>query len=216
MALGLVGMGNQQNAAIGAAAGAAIGSIFPGIGTMIGSVVGGLVGGMFGPSAHYTPSGMLYDQAATLLKTQAVQLADTYNEFAASRGLPPQPVPNLSMTSEDDPWTGPYLAKILGNPAYASATSPDPLENLQKTGVYDAAIKVQNAIMQTLEQEMMQPGSSPAPSQSYAASQGQPETPAPTSYAAVAGAPLPTTPAPYAPGVSLAGAGLLAALMMFL
>jgi hypothetical protein len=115
----------------------------PGLGS-----IAGVIGGLFGPSAHYTPSGMLYDTAANLLKTQAVTLASLQNQYYQKIGSSYRvPVLTWSMTSADDPQTGPYIAEILNAPQYAADTSPDPLIQDQADGVYDAVIKVQQSLI---------------------------------------------------------------------
>lgn len=138
--------------AYGSMIGGTIGSIIPVLGTAIGSVIGGVIGGLIGPSAHYTPSGMLFDTAATDLKNNAVELAGLTNELYSRVGNPTRvPVPQWSMSSADDPKTGPYLASLLGDPSFRSATSPAPLIALQSNGVYDNAIKLQNMMISAIE-----------------------------------------------------------------
>lgn len=143
-------LGDAQDGQIGGQIGTLVSSIsgVPGIGQ-----IASLIGGLFGPSAHYTPSGMLFDTAANLLKTQAVTLANLQNELWTQWHVgASMPVPAWSMTSADDPKTGPYIANILNNPSYASATSPDPLIALQKSGVYDAVIAVQKQLISSVGQ----------------------------------------------------------------
>jgi hypothetical protein len=145
----LRGLGNTCNAKIGGQIGNILGSIsgIPGVGQLA-----SLVGGLLGPSAHYTPSGMLYDTAAATLKSQAVELANLQNELYQRVGNPTRvPVPTWTMTSADDPKTGPYIAQILNAPQYAADTSPDPLIEDQADGVYDAVIQVQDSMIQAIE-----------------------------------------------------------------
>jgi hypothetical protein len=169
-------LGDSQNAGVGGQVGGMLSSLtgIPGLGQ-----IGSLIGGLLGPSAHYTPSGMLYDTAAETLKSQAQELQDLMNEILQREGRPPLPVLNWTMTSADDPQTGPYLASLLNNPAYASATSPTPLEALQASGVYDAAIKTQAAAISAIENEL----NAPTPPASYAQVQGgTAPAPVPGSY----------------------------------
>ena len=119
----------------------------PGVGSIISAITG-----LFGPSAHYTPSGMLYDTAAETLKSQATELADLQNELYQAVGSPTRAsVPNWTYTSADDPQTGPYIAKILNNPQYAADTSPAPLIQDQADGVYDAVIQIQKTMISAIE-----------------------------------------------------------------
>jgi hypothetical protein len=135
--------------------GGMIGSIIPGLGTAIGTAVGSIVGGLLGPSAHYTPSGMLYDTASEGLKSNAVELADLMNELYERIGSPTRvPVPQFTMTSADDPKVGPYLAKLLNNPAFNSYTTPEQLGTLLQDGVYDGALQVQQSMIDAIEQAL--------------------------------------------------------------
>ncbi len=171
-------LGDTENGQVGSQVGSLVSSLtgIPGLGQAF-----GMIAGLFGPQAHYTPGGMLYDQAAETLKSQAEELTSLTNELLTREGKPNIPVQNWTMTSADDPITGPYLANLLGNPAYASATSPTPLIALQASGVYDAAIKVQTTLISAIENEL----NDPAPvGTSYAATQngGVVPPPAPGSY----------------------------------
>jgi hypothetical protein len=172
-------LGNSQNAGVGGQVGGMLSSLtgIPGLGQ-----IGSLIGGLLGPSAHYTPSGMLFDTAAETLKSQATELADLINEILQREGRPPIPSVVWADNSTDDPKTGPYLASLLNNPAYASATTPAPLEALQASGVYDAAIQTQAAAISAIENEL----NNPTPPASYAQTQGgTAPTPYPGSYADV-------------------------------
>lgn len=142
-------LGDTANAKIGGQIGTILSSIsgIPGIGQ-----VASLVAGLFGPSAHYTPSGMLFDTAANTLKSQAVELAYLQNELYTKVGNPTRvPIPLWTMTSADDPKTGPYIAQILNATQYASDTTPDALISDQEDGVYDAVIQVQQSMIDAIE-----------------------------------------------------------------
>jgi hypothetical protein len=142
-------MGDAADGKIGGQIGTILSSItgIPGIGQLA-----SLVGGLLGPSAHYTPSGMLFDTAANTLKSQAVELANLQNELYSRVGNPTRvPVPMWIMTSADDSKTGPYIAQILNAPQYASHTTPAALIADQGAGVYDAVIQVQDSMIQAIE-----------------------------------------------------------------
>jgi hypothetical protein len=151
----LHGLGDAADGQIGGQIGSVLGSIsgIPGVGA-----IGSLIGGLLGPSAHYTPSGMLYDTASKTLKSNAVELAELTNELYARIGRPYRipipvwaPVGSSNVSTIDDPKLGPYLATLLNNPSFRSATTPDALIALQSSGVYDNAIQLQEHSMTAIE-----------------------------------------------------------------
>lgn len=223
---GLRGLGDGSTDQTVSAAASAIGSItgIPGLGQ-----VAGFIASMFGPSPHFTPSGVPYDTQAKTIKTLIQQVATLANELHAREGLPPIPVPNFSFTSSDDPLVAKWMGALLNNQTVAAGTSIDAVIADQSQGIMDQAVSAAQSLIQQLDQELAQPASTPlasvtaatnpaalVPAADYQSQQGVPSAPVQGSYDHVqAGAP----PAPIMAGANVpmlaAGvAGLFAFLLI--
>lgn len=161
-----------QNASWGAQIGSIIGQVVPIPGL---AQIGSFVGGLFGPSVHTTPGGETFDAATYELHSGYFQMMQLVNEIRAQMGLQPAPLigfvglgtPGCAAKPDDGttcaqcsslncgavnaPLTGPYLAKLLGNPSYASMTAESQTTQLQQQGVFDAGIQMQQEIISHLE-----------------------------------------------------------------
>jgi hypothetical protein len=161
-------LSDAGDAAIGGEIGGAVGSAvnavipIPGIGAIIGEA-GGLIGGLFGPSAHYTPSGLTFEEAMEDMHTGYYAMMSLVNQVRATGGLPPAPLldwvgagtptPNYSgnVCDHNAPMVGPYLAKLLANPALASINNCNAIAGAVGNGTYDAAISAENQLVQHLQ-----------------------------------------------------------------
>ena len=176
----LNGLGNAQDASAGGEIGSLVGQAVsmvvpvPGIGMALGEI-GSLIGGLFGPGVHRTPGGETYDQATYEFHQTYFAMMALANQVRATGNLPPAPTigfvglgtPGCDATPDNGsscaqcnemncgqvnaPLTGPYIAKLLADPQFASYTAESQETQLQALGAYDAAIKVQTELTQQLQ-----------------------------------------------------------------
>lgn len=160
----LVGSGNSpdkaENAGIGAEVGSIIGQVIPIPGL---SQLGSFIGGLFGPSQHFAPSGLTYDDDMHAFMESYFSMISTTNQVRSAMGLPPvqplpfvgeyTPTPNYSgnIGAHNAPYFGPYLAKLLNQPSFASRISESDEAYFEQQGVLDAARAMQDQISQRLQ-----------------------------------------------------------------
>jgi hypothetical protein len=142
---------NAQEAAIAQTA-PQIGSAFGGqIGQGIGTIIQfGLQ--LFGGKTHTTPSGRTYHQATGTFRANQLAIQGLQSQYNAAHGLPPPNFPPMP-TNGDSPayyqWMSGWVAYYLNQPSLATSSAKQ-YDKLKAGGAFDAAINVQNSIMQQL------------------------------------------------------------------
>lgn len=213
---GRCGLGDATADQAASAAGNIIGGItgIPGLGQ-----VAGFVASLFGPSPHFTPSGVPYDTQAKTIKTLIQQVATLTNQLHAREGLPPIPVPAFSFTSSDDALLAKWMGALLNDPTVAAATTEDDVIADQAHGIMDEAVTAAQSLISSLNEELAAPATTPVADvlattdpaslvtgNDYQSVTGAPPGEIPGSYNSVqqgATAPASSAPAPMLAGLNI-------------
>lgn len=131
----------------------------PQIGSAVGGPVGqgigqilSVVGQLFGGKVHTTPSGATYHQATATFKDNELAIEGLISQYNAAHGLPPPNIPPIPVNGDSPQyfqWMSSRVASYLNQPSLATSNGKQ-YDQLKSGGAFDAAIRVQNAVLQQL------------------------------------------------------------------
>lgn len=132
----------------------------PSIGTAVGGPVGGAIGtiistigDLFGAKVHTTAGGETFKQASAAFQSNQATIQALQSQYNARMGLPAPnfpPQPTNGDSSQSRLWITTWIAYYLNQPALASGGS-DAVVKLKNNGDFDAALKVQQTVIQDLQ-----------------------------------------------------------------